>query len=68
MVAESQFETDPEWVNRDSDWSNRAAHQVVEELILTSLLSEDRAGLARGLVSKELLYLLRSGVRPKGPP
>jgi hypothetical protein len=67
-MAESQSETDPEWVNRDSDWCNRVADQVVKELVLTSLLSPDRAALARGLVSKELLYLLRSGVRPKGPP
>jgi hypothetical protein len=67
-MADSQFETDPEWVKRDSDWSNSAADQVVEELILASLLSEDRASLARGLVSKELLSLLRSGVRPMGPP
>ena len=67
-MAESQFETDPECVNRDSDWSNRAADQVVEELILTQLLSPDAGALARGLVSKELLHLLRSGVRPQGPP
>jgi hypothetical protein len=67
-MAESQFETDPEWVNRDSDWSNRAAHQVVEELILARLLSPDEGALARGLVSKQILYLLRAGVRPTGPP
>jgi hypothetical protein len=67
-MAESQFETDPQWVNRDSDWSNRAADRVVEELILTQLLSPDAGALARGLVSRELLYLLRSGVRPMGPP
>jgi hypothetical protein len=67
-MAESQFETDPEWINRDSDWSNKAAHQVVEELIQTRLLSPNEGALARGLVSKELLYLLRAGVRPTGPP
>ena len=67
-MAESQFETDPEWVNRDSDWCNKAAHQVVEELILTRLLPPDAGALARGLVSKELLYLLKAGVRPTGAP
>jgi hypothetical protein len=67
-MAESQFEADPELINRDSDWSNRAADLVVEELILTKLLSSYQAAVARGLFSKELLYLLRSGVRPKGPP
>jgi len=63
-----QLETDPEWINRDADWSNRAAYYVVEELVLTKLLSPDREGLARQFVSKELLDLLTSGVRPRGPP
>jgi hypothetical protein len=63
-----QLETDPEWINRDADWSNRAAYYVVEELVLTKLLSPDREDLARHLVSKELHSMLTSGVRPKGPP
>lgn len=63
-----QLETDPEWINRDADWSNRAAYYVVKELVLTKLLSPDREGLARHLVSKELHYLLTTGVRPKGHP
>jgi hypothetical protein len=62
-----QLETDPEWINRDADWSNRAAYYVVEELVLTQLLSPDREGLARHLVAKELHELLTSGVRPRGP-
>jgi hypothetical protein len=31
-------------------------------------LPPDAGALARGLVSKELLYLLKAGVRPTGPP
>ena len=62
-----QLETDPEWINRDADWLNRAAYYVVEELVLTKLLSPDRDSLARHLVSKELHHLLTSGVRPRGP-
>jgi hypothetical protein len=36
-----QLETDPEWINRVADWSNRAAYYVVRELSLVRLLSPD---------------------------
>jgi hypothetical protein len=62
----SRFEENQElW---DADWSNKAADVVVEELVCAKLFSPDLAALARGLVSRELLYLLASGVRPKGKP
>ncbi len=61
-----QLETDPEWINRDADWSNRAAYHVVKELVLTKLLSSDREDLARHLASKELHYLLTAGSTAEG--
>jgi hypothetical protein len=48
----------------DADWSNEAAFRIVEELMLTKLLSYNDMPDARHLASRQIYDLLRSGVRP----
>jgi hypothetical protein len=53
----------------DADWSNTAAEIVANELVLVGLIGADREGEARGHISRELYYLMNTGLRPvRHPP